>query len=100
MREIGSKQKVPSLLFEENIDLKYDALEKDIAVVDVFLEDDNFKKYFRKKNNSLFDLISKIGGIWAILVGLSMISIVEFIYWMTIGMIKSYVSPKPKVIPR
>lgn len=99
MREIGSKQKVPILLFEENIDLKYNALEKDIAVVNVFVEDNNFTKYSRKKINSLVDLISKIGGIWAILVGLSMVSIVEFMYWMTIGMIKSFVSPKSKVIP-
>ena len=80
-------------------DPHYNAYERDIAVVNIFFGEstvfgDNLKtlkifRYFssefeRSKKMTWFDFFSSIGGICGLCLGMSAISIVEFIYWFTV----------------
>ena len=83
----------------------YNAYDRDIAVVNIFFGEstvfgernqnkvknigfkvDNifFLEFERSKKMTWFDFFSSIGGICGLCLGMSAISIVEFIYWFTV----------------
>ena len=81
----------------------YNAYDRDIAVVNIFFGESTvfgkrifFKNHFfevdqisslefeRSKKMTWFDFFSSIGGICGLCLGMSAISIVEFIYWFTV----------------
>ena len=80
-------------------DPHYNAYERDIAVVNIFFGEStvfgaNLKtlkifrysssEFERSKKMTWFDFFSSIGGICGLCLGMSAISIVEFIYWFTV----------------
>ena len=67
---------------------KYDAYEKDIAMVTFFFETPTLFEYTREERMTLIQYISQIGGLLGLCLGFSFISGVEIIYWMTIRLFK------------
>ena len=68
---------------------KYDAYEKDIAMVTFFLETPTIFEYTREERMTLIQYISQIGGLLGLCLGFSFISGVEIIYWMTIRLLRN-----------
>ena len=60
----------------------YDAFEKDIGIVKVFFGDKRISKYVTANRMSAFDFLSQIGGSLGLVMGISIISLIEFIYWV------------------
>ena len=60
----------------------YDAFEKDIGVLNIFFSKKYINTYVTNKRVSLADFLSKIGGSLGFAVGISMISLIETIYWI------------------
>ena len=61
----------------------YDAFERDIGIINVFFKDKMILKYTKKNKMSIFEFISQLGGSVGLAMGMSLISVVELIYWMT-----------------
>ena len=59
----------------------YDAFEDDIGVVNIFFVDSTVKKFITSSKMSVFDYITEIGGSLGLFMGISIISVIEFIYW-------------------
>ena len=60
----------------------YDAFEKDIGMINVFFEKSHIPRYVRVNRMSTFDFVAQIGGSLGLFMGISLISIVEIIYWL------------------
>ena len=71
---------------------KYDAYEKDIAMVTFFLETPTLFEYTREERMMLIQYISQIGGLLGLCLGFSFISGVEIIYWMTIRLLRNMIN--------
>ena len=71
---------------------KYDAYEKDIAMVTFFFETPTLFEYTREERMTLIQYISQIGGLLGLCLGFSFISGVEIIYWMTIRLIRNVIN--------
>ena len=90
----------------------YNAYDRDIAVVNIFFGEstvfgernqnkvknigfkvDNifFLEFERSKKMTWFDFFSSIGGICGLCLGMSAISIVEFIYWFTVRLGENFI---------
>lgn len=74
--------------FEENP--TYDAYEKDVAIINVLFGEPHILKYVRHNRMNWFDFLSQIGGSIGLAMGLSMVSLVEIIYWFTIRLFRNY----------
>ena len=61
----------------------YDAYEEDIGIVNVFFNNDRVEKYVKKNRMSNFDFLSQVGGSLGLAMGISIISIIEMVYWCT-----------------
>ena len=61
----------------------YDAFEKDIGVINVFFKEKKIIKYVTENRMSFFDFLSQIGGSLGLVMGISIISLCEIIYWFT-----------------
>ena len=59
----------------------YDAFEDDIGIVNIFFVDSTIKKFITSHKMSVFDYITEIGGSLGLFMGISIISVIEFIYW-------------------
>ena len=66
----------------------YNAFEKDIGTVNVFFGNAHSTKYIKKNRMSGFGFLSQVGGSVGLAMGISMLSIVELIYWLTIRLFK------------
>ena len=71
---------------------KYDAYEKDIAMVTFFFETPTLFEYTREERMTLIQYISQIGGLLGLCLGFSFISGVEIIYWMTIRLFRNMIN--------
>ena len=70
--------------------LKYDAFEKDIAIVTFYFESREAIQFNRNAANTWYGFISQVGGNAGFGVGFSLISAVELIYWFTIRFLQNY----------
>ena len=61
----------------------YDAFEKDIGIINVFFAEKKITKYVTANRMTIFDFISNIGGSLGLAMGISILSVVELIYWIT-----------------
>ena len=61
----------------------YDAYKRDIGIMNVFFGETMIMKFTKKNQMSIFEFISQIGGSLGFATGVSMISVLELIYWMT-----------------
>ena len=64
----------------------YDAFEKDIGIVNVFFGDKTISKYVTANRMSAFDFLSQIGGSLGLVMGISIISLIELFYWVVCHM--------------
>ena len=68
---------------EVNENPTYNAFEKDIGIINVFFKDKKIMRYVTANRMSFFDFLSQIGGSLGLVMGISIISLVEIIYWFT-----------------
>ena len=71
---------------------KYDAYEKDIAMVTCFFETSTVFEYTREERMTLIQYISQMGGLLGLCIGFSLISGVEIIYWLTIRLFRNVIN--------
>ena len=68
----------------------YDAYEKDIGMVSFFFETTTAYEFYRVPKMTWSDFISQLGGMLGLCMGLSLVSIFEFVYWFTWNAAKIY----------
>ena len=80
-----------SALFKSNLQMNptYNAFEKDIGIVNIFFGKPYGTRYVKKNRLTRFDFLSQVGGAVGIAMGISIISVVELIYWFTIRLVRS-----------
>ena len=61
----------------------YDAFQKDIGIINVFFGEEIIPKYVTANRMSVFDFLSQIGGSLGLVMGISITSMIELIYWFT-----------------
>ena len=67
----------------------YDAFEKDIGIVNFYFEKSSILQYKRSSRLTVVDMISQIGGLLGVAMGISLISVVEIVYWITIRLFRN-----------
>ena len=84
IRTLGSG-KTSNAIFASDLENNpsYDAFEKDIGIIHVFFGEEKILKYVMKNKMSVRSFMSQIGGSLGLAMGISFISIVEFLYWFT-----------------
>jgi hypothetical protein len=60
----------------------YNAFEKDIAIINVVFADKEIPKYVTSNKMHLPDFLTQIGGSLGFFMGVSVISMIEIIYWI------------------
>ena len=83
--EIGDVRKNITMIFSSEFkeEQTYDAFEKDIGIVNIFFSEKKILKYVTSNRMSELDFLSQIGGSLGLSMGMSIISIIEIIYWLT-----------------
>ena len=64
----------------------YNAYEKDVAIVNFYFESTTCFEFVRNLRKTWTDFISDLGGILGLCMGISFVSAVELLYWLTIRM--------------
>ena len=62
----------------------YDAFERDIGFVNIFFGRGYSTRYIKKNRMSGYDFLSQVGGSVGLAMGISIISLVEILYWFTL----------------
>ena len=65
----------------------YNAFEKDIGIVKVFFGNAHSAKYIKQNRMSEFGFLSQVGGSIGLAMGISMVSMIELIYWFTLRLV-------------
>ena len=60
----------------------YDAYERDIGIITVYFSDKKISKFVTESRYTIHDFLYQIGGSLGFMMGVSMFSIVEIIYWI------------------
>ena len=68
----SENEKVPS----------YDAYDKDIAIVSFFFGKETAIEFTRHRRASFAELLSQIGGMMGFAMAISMVSVIELIFWL------------------
>ena len=68
---------------------KYNAYDKDVAIVNFYFESSTCFEFVRQPRMTIIDFISNVGGLLGLCMGISFVSAVELIYWLTIKMGKN-----------
>ena len=85
-RTLSDKGKKSSLIFPSDLEEHpaYDAFEEDIGILNVFFGKQEIMKYLTKNVMSEYEFFSQIGGSLGFIMGISIISMIEIIYWFII----------------
>ena len=67
----------------------YHSYEEDIAVATFYFDGPTGSEYMRDARMTIIDFISQLGGLAGVCIGLSLMSVVELIYWFTIRLLNS-----------
>ena len=67
----------------------YDAFERDIGIVNFYFEKSVILQYKRSSRLTVVDMISQIGGLLGVAMGVSLLSVVELVYWFTIRLLRN-----------
>ena len=67
----------------------YDAFEKDIGIINVVFADDEIPKYVTSNKMHLADFLTQIGGSLGFFMGVSVISLIEIIYWIVLFIVRN-----------
>ena len=63
----------------------YDAYEEDMAEVVFFFNRPVTSEFLSLPRMTFFDYVSSVGGLLGLFMGFSIISLVEILYWITVG---------------
>ena len=79
------QQKKSSLIFLSELEGEqtYDAFKKDIGIVNIFFGKEKILKYVTSNRMSNSEFVVQIGGSLGFYMGVSIISVIEIIYWFT-----------------
>jgi hypothetical protein len=90
---IADEDTEPELLFPSEVSKNpdYDAFKEDIGIVKFFFRNEHVLKYVKRNRMSSFDFLSQIGGSIGLAMGISMISVVEIVYWFTIRLFRNII---------
>ena len=91
-RNVDDTEMFPSELKK---DPTYNAFKKDIGIINVFFVDKDTTKYLTANTYALSKVVAKLGGSLSFLMGVSIISVIEIVYWAMF-----YVSRVLKFRPR
>ena len=61
----------------------YNAFEKDIGFLNVFFSQTKVTQYVKANKGSYFDFISQMGGSLGGFMGISILSLIEILYWIS-----------------
>ena len=67
----------------------YDAYQKDIGVVNIFFGQKEITKFVKSNRMSTYGNLAQIGGSLGFAMGISIVSVVEFIYWFTFQLFRN-----------
>ena len=83
--KIEDERKKSNSIFKSELkgEQTYDAFKKDIGIVNVFFGKEKILKYVTSNKMSNLDFLSQIGGSLGLSMGVSIVSIIELIYWFT-----------------
>ena len=62
----------------------YNAFDNDIGIINVFFVDKETSRYITSNTHSTFDFVAEIGGSLGFLMGVSVASVVEILYWISL----------------
>ena len=71
-------------IFAEKLKMRpyYNAFEKDIGFLNVFFSQKKVTRYVKANKGSYFDFISQMGGSLGSFMGISILSLIEILYWI------------------
>merc|ERR1719192_1323804 len=106
----GPQRKQPFLtLYEKEGDNKYNAFDKDIAVVHFFFQEPSVFQFKRAQSMTWIGFISQMGGLLGLFLGFSLISGIELLYWFSMRLVhrlcyqpsqtKPMSDPTPRKVP-
>ena len=77
------KSKISTVIFPSDLlrNPTYDAFEKDIGILNVFFSEPKIMKYVKQNRMTNFGFFSQIGGSLGFVMGISVVSLIEVIYW-------------------
>ena len=83
--KIVDERKKSSLIFLSELEGEqtYDAFEKDIGIVNIFFTKETILKYVTSNRMSILEFLVQIGGTLGFYMGVSIISVIEIVYWLT-----------------
>ena len=92
MRPLGYKAEQQDTSGKKSADdpnPSYDAFERDIGIVNFYFEKSVILQYKRSSRLTVVDMISQIGGLLGVAMGVSLLSVVELVYWFTIRLLRN-----------
>ena len=95
---VSSEKKQEYLVFQvkNNKTPDYDAYTNDIAIVNFYFDKSTVLLYKRDQRMTIIDYISQMGGLLGLGIGMSFLSIIELLYWMTIRLGRNITESKDK----
>ena len=95
---VSSEAKQAYLVFQvkNNKTPDYDAYTNDIAIVNFYFDKSTVLLYKRDQRMTTIDYISQMGGLLGLGIGMSFLSIIELLYWMTIRLGRNISESKVK----
>ena len=72
-----------------NDEQPYDAYKKDIGIVNIFFSKKEITKFVKSNRMSTYGFLAQIGGSLGFAMGISIISVVEFVYWFTLQLFRN-----------
>ena len=67
----------------------YDAYEKDVAIANFYFQSSTCFEFVRQPRMTIIDFISSVGGLLGLCMGISFVSAVELVYWLTVKLAKN-----------
>ena len=95
-RAVGSPNMLSdlTLIQKYNKSKKYDAFEKDIAIVNFYYDQSNVVKFKKTQRITMTGFISQIGGLLGLSIGFSFISLMEIFYFLTFRLCMNFSNAK------
>ena len=89
--KITDERKKSNLIFlsESEGEKTYDAFKKDIGIVNIFFSKEKIMKYVTSNRMSTFEFLVQFGGTLGFYMGVSIISIIELLYWFTFRFLRN-----------
>ena len=91
--KVADESKKSSLMFPSQLEENptYDAFEKDIGILNIFFGEEKISKYVTENRMSEYGFFSQIGGSLGFMMGVSIISMIEIIYWFILRLFQKLV---------